>query len=106
MVQTKSRRIYCWKKQGIICDNWQEIYIKYEEAKSCQLCKKIFNLDVYYNGSMKRYKNNKVLEHDHMTGKIRSIYCTSCNGKMRYEDANAIYKQEYEEKYNAIWGCK
>ena len=59
-----------WKKNGLIMDNFEEIYNKYIYATHCQLCNK-------------QFKNTKdrQMEHCHQTGEFRNIVCNSCNQK-------------------------
>ena len=89
-------RVSNWKKQGIISDEWKTIYDRYVNAECCESCNSVFRKNIYKNGKIWRM-NNKVLDHDHLTGKIRNIICQSCNIKRRYIDEQ-VYEKLYEEK--------
>ena len=64
----KSVRIVNWKRRGIICNDFDEIYEKYINTFSCDYCKEDFT-----------EKNPRCLDHDHESGEIRGILCNRCN---------------------------
>ena len=57
-----------WKKNGLIMDNFEEIYNKYIYATHCQLCNKQFE-----------NTRDRQMEHCHATGHFRNIVCNKCN---------------------------
>tara|TARA_R110002126_G_scaffold2145_1_gene12420 strand:+ start:864 stop:1250 length:387 start_codon:yes stop_codon:yes gene_type:complete len=64
----KKEMIDSWIRRGIIADDWNEIYNIYSTEQNCWCCNKLFIT-----------KKDKNLDHDHKTGEIRAILCTSCN---------------------------
>ncbi|CAC5382294.1 unnamed protein product [Mytilus coruscus] len=56
---------------------------EFQEATECYICGKEFE------------ENNKVREHDHLSGKYRGAACQSCNTK---EDANNLYGWSMSKK--------
>jgi len=76
----KSRRIYDWKKIGVICDDFDALYNHYLKTSYCDFCRCELTYD----------KNNtsttKCLDHDHtITDRpnFRNILCHSCNVKRK-----------------------
>ncbi|CAC5420033.1 unnamed protein product [Mytilus coruscus] len=57
---------------------------EFQEATECYICGKEFE------------ENNKVREHDHLSGKYRGAACQSCNTK---EDANNLYGWSMSKNY-------
>ena len=66
----KSTTKNCWKRNGLIMDNFEEIYNKYIYATHCQLCNKQFEKSL-----------DRQMEHNHETGEFRNIVCNKCNHK-------------------------
>lgn len=64
----KSHTIGNWKYFGLIHDDYDALYDKYINTKSCEVCNKVF-------------ENNfeRCMDHDHDTGEFRKILCRSCN---------------------------
>ena len=63
----KTKRITNWKRSGVLCDNFDELYNKYMNTNECDVCKHDFS----------KYK--KSLDHCHKTGLFRQILCHRCN---------------------------
>ena len=73
-VGKKGNRISKWKTRGIIDnynDNYETIYKLYSIQKRCSICNKLFNNEKQIDW--------KVVDHSHLTGKIRRICCNYCN---------------------------
>ena len=70
----KTQRIQTWKKRNVICDDWNTMYENFMNCKNCELCNIEFTID--------NKKFDKVLDHDHISGKIRNIICRTCNNKL------------------------
>jgi hypothetical protein len=68
----RSFTIRGWKYQGLICDDYDEMYDKYIIAENCEEC------EVKFEGNG---RNQKCLDHDHTTGLFRNFLCKSCNNK-------------------------
>ena len=64
----KSRLISDWKRRGVICNSFDELYDKYLNSSKCDLCNSHFENSFY-----------KCLDHDHNTGEFRNVLCRTCN---------------------------
>jgi hypothetical protein len=87
-------KIRSWRARGIICDDWSKMYERYINATNCERCGAVFRKDVFKDGKLWR-RNNKVLEHNHTTGRVRYVACQSCNIKLRYIDEEKELKEIY-----------
>ena len=72
----KLQRISNWKKSGVKCDDWDELYDLYISIWNCEECDIELVEGMYGN-------NKKCLDHDHETGEFRNILCQTCNLKRR-----------------------
>ncbi len=81
----RQHKISSWKNNlGIILEpnqDWDSIYYFVESLDNCEECNK-------------QFKNSKdrQLDHDHTTGFIRDVICTSCNVNRGLIDKNLISK--------------
>jgi len=72
----KHRRINQWKLQGIIADNWDEVYEWFMETGTCDIC------DCVLTTGTRNTSSTKCLDHDHSitdSYNIRGVICHSCN---------------------------
>jgi len=67
----KSTRISEWKKKGLICENYDQVYELWLDSTHCDKC-----------GCQYTKKNHKDMEHCHTTGAFRGIVCHKCNMNM------------------------
>jgi len=74
-----------WKRNGLIMDNFEEIYNKYIYATHCQLCNKQF-----------QKSSDRQMEHCHATGKFRNIVCNQCNQKKEDRKISSINTSGYK----------
>jgi len=68
----KYRRIYIWKKNGVVCDDYDALYEQYLNTNQCGNCE----AEITHG---KGLYGRKHLDHDHDTGKFRQILCGICN---------------------------
>jgi hypothetical protein len=67
----KYRKICEWKRRGLICQNYDQVYQLWLDSTHCDSCS-----CKYTN------KNVKSMDHCHNTGKFRGIICNRCNANM------------------------
>ena len=60
-----------WKRVGLIVDDYELIFDRWEKSTHCEMCKRKYTI---------KYK--KCMEHNHITGEFRSIACSPCNARM------------------------
>ena len=73
-VGKKYNRINEWKYQGIIDEDLSAVYDYYIKETHCMICFKEF-----------KDSQDKCLDHDHESGKIRYICCRPCNSQFLKE---------------------
>jgi len=69
----KSKSISCWKRSGLISDDWEATYERYITSICCEFCSNAFTT---HRGS------NRHLDHDHSitdSCNIRGVICFRCN---------------------------
>jgi hypothetical protein len=64
-----------WKRSGLVCDNYDELYNHYLKTAYCDACKVKLSID------KKTTSTTKCMDHCHETGLFRNILCHSCNVK-------------------------
>ncbi len=72
---TKLNRINNWKQNGLICDNYFELYEKYLLAEYCDVCNEKF-----------KDTTDRCMDHDHDTGLFRQFLCQSCNRHDKWKE--------------------
>ena len=68
---SKSKKISQWKRRGIICDDWNNLYERVLKARQCELCPKVFTIS-----------RDIQVDHDHEitdAPNVRNIVCQKCN---------------------------
>lgn len=87
--------IRCWKKQGILYHDYNQLYHKFINTSNCELCNIKLTTDRYIKST------TRVCDHDHSitdNDNVRNIICQKCN---RQRDALYVYnKREYDINYN------
>jgi len=87
MDEYKRKKIYDWKRSGVISNDFNKLYEHHMNINNCQLCKVEFNKDIM----MER----RCLDHDHKTGLYRQTICHKCNiqfDKQKYKNNKSGYK--------------
>lgn len=69
----KYDRIYEWKTNGVIHDDFDALFQQYINTTHCNHCAKQF-----------KDTRDRHLDHDHTTGLFRKIVCNGCNNNDRY----------------------
>ena len=64
----KSKRIFDWKRRGLIHDDIDELYEYYINTNECNVCKVVFTEN-----------NKRCMDHDHQSGAFRNVLCNKCN---------------------------
>jgi len=67
----RSKMIKTWKRRGLICENYDQVYQLWLDSTHCDKC-----------GCQYTDKNVKSMDHCHTTGKFRAIICNRCNMNM------------------------
>ncbi len=77
----KHSRFHHWKVTNVkYWETYEKLHDRYINTTHCELCNKEFP---------EKYENNynrKVVEHDHLSGYVRSICCQACNMKLAKVD--------------------
>jgi len=87
MDEYKRKKIYDWKRSGVISNDFNKLYEHHMSINNCELCKVEFNKDIM----MER----RCLDHDHKTGLYRQTICHKCNiqfDKQKYKNNKSGYK--------------
>ena len=70
-----TKRIYDWKRQGLKCDNYEDLYNYFITTEKCEKC----DCDLVGGG---RAKNSRVMDHCHISGEFRNVLCRACNATL------------------------
>tara|TARA_R110000803_G_scaffold200964_1_gene265601 strand:- start:344 stop:856 length:513 start_codon:yes stop_codon:yes gene_type:complete len=79
----RSKRIFSWKKYGLIHDDYKQLYDTYINTTVCNHCNKEF-----------KNTKDRCMDHDHSTGLFRKIVCRACN----VGDSYIKYPNGYDPK--------
>lgn len=74
-------RQFEWKRNGVIHDDFNELYRYYINCDKCEICKKSLK-DSY----------DRCLDHCHETGKFRKVLCRNCNINDRWIKKEKVIK--------------
>ena len=69
----KSHRISDWKRYGVICDDWDNLYEIYINTKNCGNCNVELTEDKITTST------TRCLDHSHVTHEFRAVVCNDCN---------------------------
>jgi len=83
----KNNRMCNWRNKGVNDVN-NELYEYYLNCNECEVCGKEFE-----------NTKNKILDHDHETGKFRYILCRECNNRDSWKYKLGI-KEYADNRYN------
>tara|TARA_R100000541_G_scaffold58707_1_gene70362 strand:+ start:16 stop:597 length:582 start_codon:yes stop_codon:yes gene_type:complete len=96
----KSSRITNWKKAGLK-GNYDEIYERYINTTNCDICGVLLTM------GKKLKTTTKSMEHDHISGELRSVTCHKCNMKphlkKKYDNNTSGYKNISYDKEAGKW---
>ena len=71
----KNETIANWKKNGVISNEYDKLYYKHMSINNCELCNVEFDKI--------EFKNQRCLDHDHITGEYRKTLCRACNANYK-----------------------
>jgi len=71
----KTNIIARWKIRGLICENYNSLYIEYINRENCEEC------NVKFGEIGDGTGRHRCMDHDHETGEFRNFLCCSCNIK-------------------------
>ena len=69
----KTNTLKNWKRSGLICDDYDELYELYLQSTNCQECDCKYSI---YGDGGGRFK---CMDHCHTTGVFRNFLCNACN---------------------------
>ena len=69
----KTETLKNWKRNGLICDDYDNLYELYLQSTNCQEC------DCKYSIKGDGVGRFKCMDHDHLTGVFRNFLCNICN---------------------------
>lgn len=93
----KSLCIYRWKRQGIISDDWDALYERYQNTTHCEKC------EVLLTDGLSR--TGKCLDHDHsITDRenVRAVLCNACNSNDKCTNTSGVPNVSYNKRH-AYW---
>lgn len=83
----KATRISWWKRNGVVCDDFDMLYQEYIKTTNCQHCGKEF-----------KSTKDRHLDHNHETGEFRLIVCLKCNVLDSYIKYPSGYNRTHNRK--------
>jgi phage-related protein len=69
----KARTLNDWKRRGLICNDYDDLYDRYLASTNCENC------DVEYGKMGDGTGKWRCMDHDHETGEFRNFLCNACN---------------------------
>lgn len=75
----KLRTINCWKRRGLIHDDYDALYERYLEATHCEKC------NIEFGKINDKTNSWKCMDHNHETGDFRNFLCNKCNTEWKDE---------------------
>ena len=75
--RSKTYTIYNWKKSGLVCDDYNELYENYLKSTHCEEC------GCQYGKIGDKSNRFKCMDHNHVTGLFRNFLCNRCNLERR-----------------------
>ena len=99
----KIRRIHCWKRNGIISNDWDLTFKTYNETTNCNICNCLLSTD------KKRNRYTKCLDHDHSikgVHNIRAVLCHSCNSVDKENNKSGVSGIRWRQDRKVWTYCK
>ena len=71
-----SKKVHRWREYGMVCDNWEKLFVYFSNCERCEWCNVKLTKDRYNK------KTTRCINYDYDTGLFRNVICMSCNSHL------------------------